>query len=127
MPLKAGSEKGRTSSNTAFLLAALSLCCCTGFSLAVVHRFLIEVASLAVEHGLQGPWAPVVVVPGLQSTGPRVVAWAEVLSGMWDPPTPGIEPVSLHWKLDFSPLHHQWSPEQHNLKSTWISDWELQV
>ena len=51
MPLKAGSEKGRTWSNTIVILAALGLCCCTGFALAVVHRFLIEVASL-VEHGL---------------------------------------------------------------------------
>ena len=42
-------------------LAVLSLCCCMGFSLVTVsgghslvavHRFLIEVASLIVQHGL---------------------------------------------------------------------------
>ena len=48
--------------------------CCTGFSQvaasrgycqAVVLRLLIVVASLTVEHGLQGTQASVVAVPGL--------------------------------------------------------------
>ena len=35
-----------------FLLALLGLCCCTGFSLVVVHELLIVVASLVLEHRL---------------------------------------------------------------------------
>ena len=32
-----------------------------GYSLGVMHRLLIAMASLVTEHGLQGPWASVVV------------------------------------------------------------------
>ena len=55
-------------------LAVLGLHCCTGFSLVagsrsyslvVVCRFLIAVASLVVEHRIQGLQTSVVVVPGL--------------------------------------------------------------
>ena len=35
-----------------YLLAVLGLCCCKGFSLVVVHRLLIVVASLIVEYRL---------------------------------------------------------------------------
>ena len=35
------------------------------YTLVLVHRLLIEVASLVVKHGLQGTQAPVVAVPGL--------------------------------------------------------------
>lgn len=77
-----------------FILAALGLYCCMGFSLVVgsegyspvaVHRLLITEASCIVEHGLWGAQAPhhrgflysgawgaqasVVVVHGLRSTG----------------------------------------------------------
>ena len=33
-------------------MAVLALCCCIGFSLVVVCRFLIAVASLVAEHSL---------------------------------------------------------------------------
>ena len=45
------------------------------------YFFFVAVASLAVEHRLQGTWASVVVVHGL--------------SCLWDLPGPGMEPVSL--------------------------------
>ena len=41
------------------------LCCCAGSSLVVVGRLLIVVASLTVEHRLEGIWASVGAVPGL--------------------------------------------------------------
>ena len=40
-----------------------------GLLLLVVCRFLVAVASLVAEHGLQGTWASVVVVHGLSSCG----------------------------------------------------------
>ena len=43
--------------------------CCMGFSLVVVHRLLIVVASLVMEHGLWGVWVLVVVVCGFSSCG----------------------------------------------------------
>ena len=55
-------------------LAVPSLRGCTGFSpvvasvgcsLVAVHRLLIAVASLIVEHGLRGMWALVAVACGL--------------------------------------------------------------
>ena len=51
----------------------LDLCCCVWFSLIagswgycllLVHGLLIAVASLVVEHRLQGAWASVAVVHG---------------------------------------------------------------
>ena len=57
-------------------------------------------ASLVVEHGLQGPWAPVVAAPGskaqLNSRGCTV---------------PGIKPMSPSLAGGFSPLSHQGKPE----------------
>ena len=61
------------------LLAVLGLHCWAGFSLAVagrgyslvvVNRLLISVASLAVECGREGPGASVVVARGLKASGP---------------------------------------------------------
>ena len=72
-------------------LAALGLCCCVqafsscgeqGLLFVAVHRLLIVVASLVVEHGLQ--------VRRLNSCGTR----AQLLHSMWDLPRPGLEPVS---------------------------------
>ena len=68
-------------------LAALGLRCCVrafsscgerGLLFVAVRRLLIAVASLVVEHGLQG-------TRGFSSC---------VLRGMWDLPRPGLEPVS---------------------------------
>ena len=60
----------------------MGLCCCEGFSplaacgsysLAVVRRLVISVASLAVEHGLYGTRAPVVTASGLKSCHSRAL------------------------------------------------------
>ena len=53
---------------------------------------------LISEHRLQ--------TPRLSSCGSR----AQLLCAMWDPPRPGLEPVSLHWQADSQPLCHQGSP-----------------
>ena len=71
-----------------YLLVVLGLRCCAdfslivesrGYSLAVVHRLLIAVASFVTEHGLEGKQTSylrhmdsVLVAPGLWSTG----SWA---------------------------------------------------
>ena len=89
--------------NIYLFLAVLGLRCSVGFSLiagrgacplVAVHRLLIAVASL-VQHGLLGAgfsncgsWA---LEHRLNSCG----AWAQLLSGMWDLPGPGIEADSL--------------------------------
>ena len=73
----------------------LGLCCYESCSLAVV-------ASLVVEHGLQGMWASVSAAHGLSSCGSRAPGHrlnscsmrALLLPSMWDLPGPGIEPVS---------------------------------
>ena len=63
--------------------AVLDLCCPAGFPLVVENRgcSLVAVrglpmvmASPVAEHGLKGAWASVVMVPGLQSTGPIAMA-----------------------------------------------------
>ena len=60
----------------------LSSCGEWGYSLLVVHRLLIVVASLVEVHGLWGSQALVVVVQ-----------WGQVPHDTWNPPGPGIEPV----------------------------------
>ena len=56
-------------------------------------RLLIVVASLVVEHRLQGLWASVVAACGLSSCGARAL----LPCGMWDLPRPGMKPILLHW------------------------------
>ena len=88
---------------------ALSSCGEWGPLFIVVHRLLIAVDSLVAEHRLQehGPqqlWhvGSVVVAQGLSSCGSRALehrlgscgARAQLLCGVWDPPGPGLEPVS---------------------------------
>ena len=59
-------------------MSVLGLHCCSGFSLVVLSkgyspavgsRFLVAVASLAVEYRRQGAPASVAAAPGLWSTG----------------------------------------------------------
>ena len=76
-------------------LTALGLCCWCGPTLVAVLRFLIAVASLIVEHGLQ-------------SLGS--VAVVHELRGIWDHPRPGIEPISLALAGGFSTTGPQGSP-----------------
>ena len=73
-----------------------------GYSIVVVCRLHISVATLAVEQGLWGTWASEVVAHGfsscisctlqhrLDSCGTR----AQLLHSMWDPPGSGIEAVA---------------------------------
>ena len=92
-------------------LAVLGLRCCArafsscgerGLLFVAVHGLLFAMASLVVEHGLQGTWASVLVVCRLSSCGSQTVerrlsscgAQAQLLCGMWDLPGPGLEPVS---------------------------------
>ena len=53
-----------------------------------VCLFLIAVASLVAEHRLYGAGASVAVARGLSSCGLAA-------HGMWDPPGPGIKPMTL--------------------------------
>ena len=109
----------------------LGLCGCVGwfiffalFSLvaasrscppAVVHRFLIAIASPVAEHGLCGVQASAVATSGLSSGG----SWSlehrlnscdtqvSLLCSMWDLSGSGIKP------LDSLPLSHQGSPSSY--------------
>ena len=92
-------------------LAVLGLCCCVGLSLVAasgdcsliaVHGFLILVASLITEHGLQSIWTSVVSSTWVSEHG--LSSCAPSFDGMWDLPGPGIKPMSpalagklYHW------------------------------
>ena len=73
-----------------------------GYSLVAVCGLLTAMASPVVEFGLQGIQASVVVACGLRScVSPALEhrlnscgAGAQLLSGMWDLPQPGVKPVS---------------------------------
>ena len=54
-------------------LRRLSLVASVGYSLDVVCRLLVTVASLGVEHRLWGAWASVVAARGLSSCSSQVV------------------------------------------------------
>ena len=92
-------------------LAVLGLHCCAGlslvaasggYSIAVVCKLLITVASLVTEHGLYRVRASVVAACGLSSYRSRAPehrlnslgARAQLLHSMWDLPGPGIKPMS---------------------------------
>ena len=73
-----------------------------GCALVVVHRLLIVVASLVVEHGLQNVQASAGAAQGLGGCSSGALkhrlnsygAWAQLLCNMWDLPRPEIEPMS---------------------------------
>ena len=79
-----------------FFFKAYLFCLCwvfvavSGLSLvaAAVHRLLLAVASLVLEHRLQRVRASIVMAPGLQGTGSVIVAHglscSEASSGTWD-------------------------------------------
>ena len=67
-----------------------------------MRGLLVAVTSLAVEYGLSGLQASVVVAHGLSSCDSQALehrlfcgAQASLLHGMWDLPRPGYEPMSL--------------------------------
>lgn len=66
----------------------------------MVHGLLIAVASLTVEHGLQGAQASVVVVQGLTCLVARAVFLDK-----------GSNPYPLHCQVDSQPPDDQGSPE----------------
>ena len=84
------------------MLGLFSSCEDWGYSLVAVCGPLIAVASLVVEHGLQGAWASVFAACGhsicgsrgpehrLSSCGTQIY----LLRGIWDLPGSWIEPVS---------------------------------
>ena len=88
------------------------------YSPAAVCGLLVALASLVVEHGLQGARASTAAHVGLavssfQAPEHRLNscgAWALLLQGMWDPPGLGIPPMSLDWQVDSLLLSHQGSP-----------------
>ena len=86
---------------TYFTFGCPGSCCCSHFSvvqragptLVAVGR-LIAVASLGIEHRLQGRRASAVEAPGLQRTGPVVVAYQlQLLCSLWDLPRWEMEPM----------------------------------
>ena len=95
-------------------MAALDLCCCAwafsgcgerGLLSNCGAQLLIVVASLLVEHGLQGTWASVVVGHGLSGRGARAypVAYEIFL-------VQGSNPCPLYWQVSSNPLCHQGYP-----------------
>ena len=66
----------------------LSLVVSKGYSLVSVCGIFIVVASLVAEYG------PRSSALGFQSTGSVVVSHKQLLRGIWNLPSPGIEPVS---------------------------------
>ena len=83
-----------------------------GYSLVVVCKLLIAVASLAGEHRLWGVRASVVAAPGLQSAGSTAVEHGRSCStGCGIFPDQGLHPCLLHWQADSLPLSHQGSLE----------------
>ena len=99
-----------------FFLSSLGLHCCTGFSPVVVSRnyslalackLLIAVASLVVEHRLQGSWASVVTAPGLRTCGSRALkhslsscdTWAQLLP-RYVGSSQGLNLCLIHWPVD---------------------------
>ena len=70
----------------------MGLYCCVqaseGYSLAVVHKFLIMVASVALEHRLRSSWAFAVVVQRLRCSA---------VCGIF--PDQGRNPCRLQWQI----------------------------
>ena len=86
------------------LCVLFSSCGEQGLFFVAVHKSLIMVASLG-EHGLCGDRALATVAPGLQGTGPIVVAHGlscSVACGILQ--DQGSNPCLLHWQVDSLPL-----------------------
>ena len=90
-------------------MAVAGLYCHVGFSpvaasrshsLVAVLRLCTVVASLAVEHRLEGTQASVAVAHRLSCSMSRGIFLDQ-----------GLNPCLLHWQIDSLPLSHQGSPE----------------
>ena len=79
-----------------------SVLACGSYALVAVLGLLLAEASLAVEHGRQGMWAPVPVACGLSSCVSQALehrlnscgAWALLVPNMWVLSRSGMEPIS---------------------------------
>ena len=69
-----------------------------GLLFVVAHGPLTVLASLVAEHGAPSTQASVVAAHRLSSCGAR----AQLLRGMWDPPGPGLKPMSPALAGEFS-------------------------
>ena len=91
------------------------------YSLVMVHRLLIAVASFVVEHGLQNMWTSVVVGQGLSSHDSQALEHrlntcgirlscpaASREDGVF--PDQGSNSYLLHWQVDSVPLDKQGIP-----------------
>ena len=112
-------EKGLLKSWGFFFLAVQNLCCCAGFSLVVVSRDYSSCNGKTYCHGFSCCGAPALGRTGFNGCcvwaqklhGSRAPehrlsscgSWAQPLQGMWDPPGPGIESVSLRREVDSPP------------------------
>ena len=105
------------------LWVSVALCpfssgCEQGFPLVASHGLLFAVASLAVEHGLQGVWASEAAARGLSPRG----SWLWTAGSAAAVPGPscsvpcgifldqGSNLCPLQWQEDSLPLDHQGSP-----------------
>ena len=101
-------------------LAVLGLGCCASFSLVeasgsysliAVHGLLIAVASVVVEHRLQGTWAcscrSLLQSPGSVAVAHRLSCSA-ACGGIFS--DEGSNPHPLHWQADSFPMSYQGSP-----------------
>ena len=92
-----------------FCARAFSSCGKWGPLFIAVHWPLTIAASFVAEHRLQ--------MHRLSSCGPR----AQLLHGMWDPPRPGLEPVSPALAGRFSMTAPPGKPEDHFNKKNELS------
>ena len=100
---------------SSLLLRFLSSCC-GPFSLVAVHGLLTAVASLVVEHWLQGTMGISSCDSGLKSPGSVVVAHRLSCSAACRIfPDQGLNPCPLHWQADSLSPSHQGSPEMEAL------------
>ena len=81
-----------------FRARAFSSCGEWGPLFIAVRGPLTITASVVAEHRLQ--------MRRLSSCGSR----AQLLRGMWDLPSQGLNLCPLHWQADYQPLRHQGSP-----------------
>ena len=89
-----------------FCARAFSSCAKRGPLFIVVHELLTIAAPPVVEHRLQ--------MRRLSSCGSR----AQLLRGMWDPPRPGLEPMSPALAGRFSTTALQGKPSNNFLLSS---------
>ena len=94
-----------------FCARAFSSCGKRGPLLIAVRGPLIIAASLAAEHRLQ--------MRRLSNCGPR----AQLLRGMWDPPRPGLEPVSPALAGRFSTTAPPGKPHKINFLKRETDQW----